>query len=115
DRGLDPALSALAARSPIPVALDVDLSADEGPALDREREAVAYFVVAEALTNIAKHAAATRAAIAVTRSARRLHVRVRDDGRRGGRAGPTGSGPSGAAWSSPARREAAPSCAPRSP
>src|SRR5699024_7250882 len=59
DRGLDPALSALAARSPIPVALDVDLSADEGPALDREREAVAYFVVAEALTNIAKHAAAT--------------------------------------------------------
>lgn len=83
DRGLDPALSALAARSPIPVALDVDVSAEEGPALDREREAVAYFVVAEALTNIAKHASATRAEISVTRDPEMLHVRIRDDGRGG--------------------------------
>ncbi|MDN5820981.1 MAG: sensor histidine kinase [Brachybacterium sp.] len=85
DRGLDAALSALAARSRIPVALDVDLSAVGGPALDREREAVAYFVVAEALTNIAKHAAATRAEVTVTRDRETLHVRIRDDGRGGAR------------------------------
>ena len=85
DRGLDAALSALAARSQIPVALDVDLSTAAGPALDREREAVAYFVVAEALTNIAKHAAATRAEVTVTRSPELLQVRIRDDGRGGAR------------------------------
>lgn len=85
DRGLDAALSALAARSQIPVALDVDLSTVTGPALDREREAVAYFVVAEALTNIAKHAAAARAEVTVTRSPELLRVRIRDDGRGGAR------------------------------
>ena len=53
DRGLDAAVSALAARCPIPVAVDVDLPAPRRPA----REAIAYFVVAEALTNVAKHAA----------------------------------------------------------
>ncbi|WP_394216016.1 sensor histidine kinase [Brachybacterium vulturis] len=85
DRGLDAALSALAARSRIPVALEVDLSTAEGPVLDREREAVAYFVVAEALTNIAKHAGATRAEVTVTRGPEVLHVRIRDDGRGGAR------------------------------
>src|SRR5699024_12662753 len=55
----------------------------EGPARAGAREVVPDFVVAGALTNIAKHAAATRAEIAVTRSARMLHVRVRDDGRGG--------------------------------
>ncbi|ATG55151.1 sensor histidine kinase [Brachybacterium ginsengisoli] len=85
DRGLDAALSALAARSQIPVALDVDLGGPAAPALDREREAVAYFVVAEALTNIAKHAAATRAEVTVTRDEDSLQVRIRDDGRGGAR------------------------------
>lgn len=85
DRGLDAALSALAARSRIPVALEVGLGADDGPGLDREREAVAYFVVAEALTNIAKHAEATHAEVTVTREPQRLHVRIRDDGRGGAR------------------------------
>jgi signal transduction histidine kinase len=80
DRGLDAALSALAARSRIPVELDVELSAPDGPALDREREAVAYFVVAEALTNIAKHAEATQAVVSVTRDVEMLRVRIRDDG-----------------------------------
>ena len=55
ERGLDPALSAIAARSPVPVTVDVD------PTLSTNRanptiEAVAYFVVAEALTNVARHA-----------------------------------------------------------
>ncbi|ASK66783.1 sensor histidine kinase [Brachybacterium avium] len=85
DRGLDAALSALAARSRIPVTLDVDLSTTGGPALDREREAVAYFVVAEALTNIAKHAAASRAEVTVDQDQGTLHVRIRDDGRGGAR------------------------------
>ncbi|HEX7351251.1 sensor histidine kinase [Brachybacterium sp.] len=83
DRGLDAALSALAARSRIPVELEVDLSTGGGPELDREREAVAYFVVAEALTNVAKHAEATRAQVTVTRSSEELQVLVEDDGRGG--------------------------------
>ena len=57
DRGLDAAVSALAARCPVPVAVDVDLPHRAGPGT----EAIAYFVVAEALTNVAKHAAAPRA------------------------------------------------------
>ena len=57
DRGLDAAVSALAARCPVPVAVDIDLPRRCAPAV----EAIAYFVVAEALTNVAKHAHATRA------------------------------------------------------
>lgn len=81
DRGLDAALSALAARSPVPVRMQVRMT---GP-VDREQEAVAYFVVAEALTNIAKHAAATTAEVTVLREGPdgALHVRVADDGRGG--------------------------------
>ena len=66
DRGLDAALSALAARSPVPVRVDVP----DPPSLNRastSAQAAAYFVVAEALTNAAKHASAT----AVTVQARR--------------------------------------------
>ena len=83
DRGLDAALSALAARSRVPVELDVDLGPAGAPMLDREREAVAYFVVAEALTNIAKHAEASRALVTVSRDADALHLRIEDDGRGG--------------------------------
>ena len=83
DRGLDAALSALAARSLVPVTLQVELGADTEPALDRELEAVAYFVVAEALTNIAKHAEATAAEITVNRNGSALRVRIQDDGRGG--------------------------------
>src|SRR5262245_1862202 len=50
DRGLDAALSSLAARSPVPVELDVDISERPSASI----EATAYFVVAEALANAAK-------------------------------------------------------------
>lgn len=76
DRGLDAAVSALAARSPVPVEIDVDLR-DRPPAAT---ESTAYFVVAEALANVAKHAAATRAEVRIASEGGRLVVEVRDDG-----------------------------------
>jgi signal transduction histidine kinase len=76
DRGLDAALSALAARSPVPVRIDVRLR-ERPPA---EVESVAYFVVAEALTNVAKHAGASEVEVLVARDADHLVVEVRDDG-----------------------------------
>ncbi len=79
DRGLDAALSGIAARSPIPVRLDVELS--ERP--PREVEAVAYFLVSEALTNVLTHAEAGHASIEVTTGDGRLRVTVSDDGRGG--------------------------------
>ena len=57
DRGLGPALSSIAARNPVEVALDVDL--DER--LPAATEAAAYFVTVEALTNVAKHSGAANA------------------------------------------------------
>lgn len=78
DRGLDAALSGLAARSPVPVVVEVDPAAGDKavPVVD----AIAYFVVAEALTNVAKHARATRAAVVVRRLDGMLRVVVTDDG-----------------------------------
>jgi signal transduction histidine kinase len=76
DRGLDAALSSLAARSPVPA--DVRVDVDERP--PASVEAAAYFVVSEALANIAKHANATRADVTVRRSSDRLTVKVEDDG-----------------------------------
>lgn len=86
DRGLDAALSALVARMQIPVALDVDLPSRCGA----EAEGVAYFAVAEALTNVAKHARATRCSVQVNSSGGRLHVTVVDDGVGGAMLAPTG-------------------------
>jgi signal transduction histidine kinase len=76
DRGLDAAISALAGRSPVPVEVGVDLR-DRPPAVT---ESTAYFVVAEALTNVTKHAAATHAEVHITRQGEQLVVEVRDDG-----------------------------------
>jgi signal transduction histidine kinase len=90
DRGLDAALSALAARSPVPVQLRVDLPRRP----DATAEAIAYFVVSEALTNVAKHAGARTATVYVERAGDRLKVAVVDDGR-GGADEATGSGLSG--------------------
>jgi signal transduction histidine kinase len=78
DRGLDAALSGLAARSPVPVVVEVDPAAADRPV--PVVDAIAYFVVAEALTNVAKHARATRAAVVVRRLDGQLRVVVTDDG-----------------------------------
>lgn len=90
DRGLDAALSGLAARSPVPVTLDIEAT----PRPDISTESVAYFFVAEALTNIARHAQARHVRIAVRRAGNRLTVEVSDDGRGGAREG-AGSGIAG--------------------
>jgi signal transduction histidine kinase len=92
DRGLDAALSGVAARMPIPVRLTVDLPRRPAPVV----EAVAYFVVSEGLANIAKHAQATEAAVFVQRAGDRLHVIVTDDGV-GGADAARGTGLSGLA------------------
>ncbi|RZS87198.1 signal transduction histidine kinase [Motilibacter rhizosphaerae] len=79
DRGLEAALGPVAARLPVPVVLDVDVQ--PRPAADVE--GAAYFTVVEALTNVAKHAGASTAAVTVRRRGDRLEVEVRDDGRGG--------------------------------
>jgi signal transduction histidine kinase len=81
DRGLDAALSAVVQRSVVPTTLNVHLPRR----LPDEAESVAYFVVAEALTNIAKHASATQAVVTVRldETANQLYVTVFDDGRGG--------------------------------
>jgi signal transduction histidine kinase len=76
DRGLDAALSGVAARMAIPVRLTVDMPRRPSPTI----EAVAYFVVSEALTNITKHAQASQAEVVVQRAGDRLHIIVSDDG-----------------------------------
>ena len=76
DRGLDAALSSLAARSPVPVHLDVRV--DRRP--PASAEATAYFIVAEALTNAARHAHASRVDVLVRLQGDTLAVRVEDDG-----------------------------------
>ena len=79
DRGLDAALSAVVARSPIPVELQVEVRHRPSSPV----ESTAYFVVAEALTNVARHAQATRAWVALVRVGDKLIVEIRDDGKGG--------------------------------
>jgi len=86
DRGLDAALSALAARSPVPVEISVDVGERPPVAV----ESTAYFVVAEALTNAAKHAAATRLRVRVWRTEGSVVVEVEDDGVGGAQIEPGG-------------------------
>ncbi len=91
DRGLDAALSGLAARAPLPVRLRVDMPESASPSV----EAVAYFIVSEALTNVAKHAQASQAEVTVTRAGNLLTIAVTDDGTGGAAAAPDGAGGSG--------------------
>ncbi|MFF3446857.1 histidine kinase [Streptomyces sp. NPDC002667] len=88
DRGLDAALSGVAARLPIPVRVAVDLPQRPSPTV----EAVAYFVVSEALTNVVKHAQATRADVTVERIGETLLVVVADDGAGGADLAAAGGG-----------------------
>jgi signal transduction histidine kinase len=87
DRGLEPALQALATRAPVPVTVE----ADNEDRLPGPVESAAYFVVSEALANVAKYAEATHASVAVRRENGRVTVDVTDDGIGGADAG-RGSG-----------------------
>jgi len=86
-RGLEVALAGIAERSPVPVALQVDV----GERPPEQVEAAAYYVVAEALTNITRYANASTATVRVSREAEGLRVEVTDDGA-GGAAISPGSG-----------------------
>jgi signal transduction histidine kinase len=76
DRGLDPAVAAIADRAPLPVEVVGRL----GERLQEPVELAAYFVVSEALTNVARYARAERATIRVARENGRVLVEVADDG-----------------------------------
>jgi signal transduction histidine kinase len=87
DRGLAGAVRALAASSGLDVTVTVDGLEDGagegGPRAPAAVEAAAYFVVAEALTNAAKHSGSERAEVRLARARTGLRVRVRDEGRGG--------------------------------
>jgi signal transduction histidine kinase len=86
DRGLGPAIEALCGRVAIPATVTVEIAQRPLPVI----ETAAYFVAAEALTNVAKHAPDAEARIAVRQRDGVLEVEVRDDGPGG--ADPEGSG-----------------------
>jgi signal transduction histidine kinase len=87
DHGLEPALESLIARSPVPAALRYEATEEPPGAV----ALAVYFVVSEALTNVAKYARARRATVRVWRVAARLLVEVADDGA-GGASASGGSG-----------------------
>jgi signal transduction histidine kinase len=89
DRGLEAAVTALTARSPVPVKLSVDVARRPQPAV----ETAAYFVVAEAVANAIKYAHPTLLDIRIRRLRDTLTVEVEDDG--SGGADPAGEGLSG--------------------
>jgi signal transduction histidine kinase len=86
ERGLGEAIGALAARTPLPTNVEVDLDGR----LPAPVELAAYFTVAEALTNAVKHARASSAKVRLWRENGRLRIEVRDDGLGG--ANPNGHG-----------------------
>jgi signal transduction histidine kinase len=85
DEGLAPAIAALARRAPVPIELTISPERLPEPV-----EATAYFVASEALANVAKHARASRATIAVARTNGRVAIEVTDDGVGGADAEGTG-------------------------
>ncbi len=87
DHGLGGALESLLARCPVRTRLEVEA----GPSLPGPVELAAYFVVSEALTNVAKYAQASTASVTVTRPKGRLMIRIADDGV-GGASADGGSG-----------------------
>ncbi len=76
DRGLRPAITALAARSAVPV--EVNVTVDER--LSSPVESAVYFIVAEALTNVARHSQATSATVSIRRFGDLLFIDIEDDG-----------------------------------
>ena len=87
DLGLGAALEALASRAPVPV----EVTGVPSTPLPNEVEAAAYFVIAEALTNVAKYAHASECSVCLSVDDERLRVEIRDDGI-GGADPSTGSG-----------------------
>jgi signal transduction histidine kinase len=85
-RGLPAAITALAARAPLPVEVETDVK----DRLPESVEAAAYFVAAEALTNVARHSGAAAASISAVSANSTLVLEVRDNGNGG--VDPTGSG-----------------------
>ncbi|MET9569935.1 sensor histidine kinase [Streptomyces virginiae] len=83
DRGLDAALSSVAARCVVPVKVLVDLPSGQEARPAEAIEGIAYFVVSELLQNVSKHARARGATVEVWRAGARLVIRVSDDGRGG--------------------------------
>ncbi len=81
ERGLDAALSALVASCSVPVAVNVSLPRRPPQAA----ETTAYYVVAEAVTNISKHSQARKAAVSIGYEGDTLRVTIEDDGRGGAR------------------------------
>ncbi|MCP3855837.1 MAG: hypothetical protein GY745_24105 [Actinomycetia bacterium] len=84
ERGLAAAVDALAERAPIPVDIDID-------SIPPHIESTAYFVIAEGLTNVAKHARASNASVTVSRADGETAIRIDDDGS-GGAVAAAGSG-----------------------
>jgi signal transduction histidine kinase len=76
DRGLAPALQALVSRAPVPVTVEAEVE----ERLPAPVESTTYFVVSEALANVAKYAQATHATVAVRRANGHVDVAVSDDG-----------------------------------
>ncbi|MET7380990.1 sensor domain-containing protein [Streptomyces sp. NPDC005526] len=90
DRGLADALPHVTGQAGVPVALTVDLPQRPDPVIER----VAYFCVAELLTNVSKHSGATKASVDARLVGKVLRIQVQDDGRGGATIG-AGSGLSG--------------------
>jgi PAS domain S-box-containing protein len=88
DRGLGPAVQALASRLPVPVAVAAELESR----LPAPVEASVYFFVSEALTNAVKHSGAREVRVAIGSGGGRLTVEVADDGVGGAAQSPTGTG-----------------------
>jgi len=88
DRGLVPAIESISARGAVPTSVRSELPA--GERLPDAIERAAYFVVAEALVNVAKHSGATRCEVRCRREGGNLVVEVWDDGGGGATVGPVG-------------------------
>ncbi|MGW4380677.1 sensor histidine kinase [Kitasatospora sp. NPDC004531] len=89
DRGLDAALSSVAARCTLPGGVKVHVELGEGRP-DSAVEGIAYFTVSELLTNASKHSGARSASVDVWRQEDRLMLTVQDDGRGGAEIRPGG-------------------------
>lgn len=76
DRGLHAAVAGLASRAPVPVDVDLRVGRRSPPSI----EGIAYFVISESLTNVARHSGARRARVLVVDEGSRLTVEVSDDG-----------------------------------